>query len=36
MRLEPGKVYEIHLRATGEVAITPGAAVTGTAAPVTK
>ena len=36
MRLEPGKVYEIHLRSTGEVAITPGAAVTGAAAPVAK
>jgi hypothetical protein len=28
MKLEPGRVYEIHLRATGEVVITPGAAVT--------
>jgi hypothetical protein len=36
MRLEPGKVYEIHLRSTGEVAITPGAPVTGAPAPVAK
>jgi len=36
MRLEPGKVYEIHLRSTGEVAITPGSSVTGAAAPVAK
>jgi hypothetical protein len=36
MRLEPGKVYEIHLRSTGEVAITPGASVTGAPAPVAK
>ena len=36
MRLEPGKVYEIHLRATGEVVITPGAAVTGTPASAAK
>jgi hypothetical protein len=36
MRMEPGKVYEIHLRATGEIAITPGAAVTGVPAPVAK
>jgi len=28
MKLEPGRVYEIHLRATGEVVITPGNAVT--------
>jgi hypothetical protein len=36
MRMEPGKVYEIHLRATGEITITPGAAVTGVPAPVAK
>jgi len=36
MRAEPGKIYEIHLRATGEIAITPGAAVTGAPAPVAK
>jgi hypothetical protein len=28
MQLVPGKVYEIHLRSTGEVVITPGATVT--------
>lgn len=27
MKLEPGRVYEIHLRSSGEVVITPGAAV---------
>jgi hypothetical protein len=34
MRMEPGKVYEIQLRSTGEVVITPGASVT--RAPVVK
>jgi hypothetical protein len=28
MQLAPGRIYEIHLRSTGEVAITPGASVT--------
>jgi len=36
MRLEPGKVYELQLRTTGEVSITPGISITRTRTPAAK